>query len=79
MAMEKQCTFLIFDESVSRAEMDELAAGLENADVAVKSATLRKIIMLILNGRLAGTHGQSKFLVLAKRIRSATKALRMRG
>ena len=54
MAMEKQCTFLIFDESVSRAEMDELAAGLENADVAVKSATLRKIIMLILNGEQLG-------------------------
>ena len=52
--MEKQCTFLIFDESVSRAEMDELAAGLENADVAVKSATLRKIIMLILNGEQLG-------------------------
>ena len=48
--MEKQCTFLIFDESVSRAETDELASGLESSDVKTKTATLKKIIMLMLNG-----------------------------
>ena len=53
--MEKQCTFLIFDESVSRAETDELAAGLESPDVKSKSATLKKIIMLMLNGEQLGS------------------------
>jgi coatomer subunit beta len=55
MAMEKQCTFLIFDESVTRAETDELAQGLENSDVKTKSSTLKKIIMLMLNGEQLGS------------------------
>jgi len=53
--MEKQCTFLIFDESVTRAETDELAAGLESSDVKTKASTLQKIIMLMLNGEQLGS------------------------
>ncbi|EKX49625.1 coatomer subunit beta 1 [Guillardia theta CCMP2712] len=54
MAMEKQCTFLIFDDSVQRAEVDELKAGLENSDVSVKVATMKKIVLLMMNGEQLG-------------------------
>uniref|UniRef100_A0A7S0LYG1 Coatomer subunit beta n=1 Tax=Cryptomonas curvata TaxID=233186 RepID=A0A7S0LYG1_9CRYP len=55
MAMEKQCTYLIFDENVTRVETSELAQGLENNDVKVKSTTLKKIILLMLNGEQLGS------------------------
>ena len=55
MAMEKQCTYLIFDENVTRVETSELAQGLENSDVKVKSSTLKKIILLMLNGEQLGS------------------------
>jgi len=53
--MEKQCTYLIFDESVARSEPQELASGLESPDVKTKVATMKKIIILMLNGEQLGT------------------------
>mmetsp|Transcript_43395 Transcript_43395/g.101926 ORF Transcript_43395/g.101926 Transcript_43395/m.101926 type:complete len:947 (+) Transcript_43395:273-3113(+) len=50
MAMEKQCTYLIYDENVVRTEPSELAAGLESNDVKLKVSTMKKIILLMLNG-----------------------------
>mmetsp|Transcript_3148 Transcript_3148/g.6339 ORF Transcript_3148/g.6339 Transcript_3148/m.6339 type:complete len:947 (+) Transcript_3148:277-3117(+) len=50
MAMEKQCTYLIYDENVARAETSELAQGLESNDVKSKISTMKKIILLMLNG-----------------------------
>mmetsp|Transcript_18225 Transcript_18225/g.50264 ORF Transcript_18225/g.50264 Transcript_18225/m.50264 type:complete len:959 (-) Transcript_18225:211-3087(-) len=55
MAMEKQCTYLIFDESVTRVETAELAQGLESSDVKSKQNTLKKIILLMLNGEQLGS------------------------
>uniref|UniRef100_A0A6U2DA96 Coatomer subunit beta n=1 Tax=Hemiselmis andersenii TaxID=464988 RepID=A0A6U2DA96_HEMAN len=55
MAMEKQCTYLIFDESVARSEPAELASGLEAADAKTKIATMKKIIILMLNGEQLGS------------------------
>jgi hypothetical protein len=55
MAMEKQCTYLIFDETVARSEPSELAAGLEASDPATKIATMKKIIILMLNGEQLGS------------------------
>jgi coatomer subunit beta len=53
--MEKQCTYLIFDERVARAEPSELAKDLESSDVKVKVATMKKIIILMLNGEQLGS------------------------
>eukprot|EP00287_Rhodomonas_sp_CCMP768_P013757 CAMPEP_0196752898 /NCGR_PEP_ID=MMETSP1091-20130531/88768_1 /TAXON_ID=302021 /ORGANISM="Rhodomonas sp., Strain CCMP768" /LENGTH=75 /DNA_ID=CAMNT_0042100917 /DNA_START=49 /DNA_END=272 /DNA_ORIENTATION=+ len=50
MAMEKQCTYLIYDDSVVRTEPGELASGLESNDVKSKISTMKKIILLMLNG-----------------------------
>lgn len=53
--MEKNCTYLIFDETVVRSEPGELAAGLESPDVKIKVATLKKTILLMLNGEQLGS------------------------
>ena len=53
--VEKQCTFLIYNENVVRAEPGELAAGLENNDVREKIATMKKLIQLLLNGEQLGS------------------------
>jgi coatomer subunit beta len=54
-AIEKQCTYLIYNEAVVRAEPGELAAGLENNDVREKIATMKKLIQLMLNGEQLGS------------------------
>mmetsp|Transcript_48318 Transcript_48318/g.114974 ORF Transcript_48318/g.114974 Transcript_48318/m.114974 type:complete len:965 (+) Transcript_48318:90-2984(+) len=53
--VEKQCTYLIYNEAVVRAEPGELAAGLENNDVREKTATMKKLIQLLLNGEQLGS------------------------
>jgi hypothetical protein len=53
--MEKQCTYLIFDERVARVEPSELAKDLESPDVKIKIATMKKIIILMLNGEQLGS------------------------
>ena len=54
-AMEKQCTYLIYNEQVVRAEPGELASGLESNDVRDKISTMKKLIQLMLNGEQLGS------------------------
>ena len=53
--MEKQCTYLIFEEDLIRPEMSELSQGLQDPDIEVKAQTLKTIIRLMLNGEQLGS------------------------
>ncbi len=53
--MEKQCTYLIFEEDLVRPEIADLSLGLQDPDIKVKAQTLKTIILLMLNGEQLGS------------------------
>ena len=53
--MEKQCTYLIFEENLVRPETSELSQSLQDPDIEVKARTLKTIILLMLNGEQLGS------------------------